>query len=76
MHTLIAGTGYQYGDTEIIEYSERLYLNFSRQLRAGDGPVAVGKALAKAKSLYLAETPLMRGLHEKALLQAREKGRG
>jgi hypothetical protein len=25
--TLIAGTGYQYGDTDFIEYSERLYLN-------------------------------------------------
>ena len=66
----IAGTGYQYGDTDIIEYSERLYLNLARQLRAGAGPVAIGKALALAKAVYLAETPLMRGLHEKALLEA------
>ena len=27
--TLIAGTGYQYGDTEFLEYSERLYLEFA-----------------------------------------------
>lgn len=68
--TLIAGTGYQYGDTDLIEYSERVYLNFARQLRAGAGPVPVGKALARAKSRYLSETPVLRGLHEKALLEA------
>jgi CSLREA domain-containing protein len=68
--TLIAGTGYQYGDTDFIEYSERLYLEFSRQLRTGSGPVAVGKALMEAKQAYLAGTPLMRGLHEKAFLEA------
>ena len=33
--TLIAGTGYQYGDTDFLEYSERLYNDFARQLRAG-----------------------------------------
>jgi hypothetical protein len=54
--TLIAGTGYQYGDTDFIEYSERLYLDFTRQLRAGSGAVPVGKALVEAKQ-YLAERP-------------------
>ncbi len=68
--TLIAGTGYQYGDTDFIEYSERLYLEFSRQLRTGTGPVSVGKALVAAKQAYLAGTPQMRGIHEKALLEA------
>ncbi|MEK7325430.1 MAG: Ig-like domain-containing protein, partial [Chloroflexota bacterium] len=68
--TLIAGTGYQYGDTDFIEYSERLYLEFSRQLRTGSGPVSVGKALVAAKQAYLAGTPQMRGIHEKALLEA------
>ncbi|EDY82808.1 hypothetical protein VDG1235_2431 [Verrucomicrobiia bacterium DG1235] len=68
--TLIAGTGYQYGDTEFVEYSERLYLEFARQLRTGAGSVSVGEALNKAKRKYLAETPLMRGIHEKSLLQA------
>ncbi len=35
--TLIAGTGYQYGDTDFVEYSERLYVNFSEELRTGTG---------------------------------------
>ena len=68
--TLIAGTGYQYGDTDFLEYSERLYRNFARQLRAGTGPVSVGEALVRAKLEYLASTPDLRGLHEKALLEA------
>ena len=68
--TLIAGTGYQYGDTEFLEYSERLYANFARQLRAGTGVVAVGEALVKAKVDYLVATPDIRGIHEKALLEA------
>jgi CSLREA domain-containing protein len=68
--TLIAGTGYQYGDTDFIEYSERLYLEFSRQLLVGSGPVPIGKALAEAKAEYLASTPVLRGIHEKAFLEA------
>ncbi len=68
--TLIAGTGYQYGDTDFIEYSERLYRNFARQLLPGTGPVPIGEALVKAKLEYLAATPDIRGIHEKALLEA------
>ena len=68
--TLIAGTGYQYGDTDFLEYSERLYHDFSRQLLVGTGPVAIGDALVAAKQIYLAETAQLRGIHEKALLQA------
>src|SRR5207253_1010412 len=68
--TLIAGTGYQYGDTDFMEYSERLYSNFARQLRAGTGPIAIGEALVRAKLDYLATTPDIRGIHEKALLEA------
>src|SRR5205814_10297260 len=68
--TLIAGTGYQYGDTDFLEYSERLYNNFARQLRAGTGAISVGEALVKAKLDYLASTPDIRGIHEKALLEA------
>ncbi len=68
--TLIAGTGYQYGDTDFIEYSERLYLAFSQELRAGTGPVAIGQALAAAKQTYLMETQELRPLHEKSLLEA------
>ena len=70
--TLIAGTGYQYGDTDFLEYSERLYKGFAQQLRAGSAgtAVSVGAALVQAKLAYLATTPDIRGLHEKALLQA------
>ncbi|HEY4666885.1 MAG TPA: tandem-95 repeat protein [Anaerolineales bacterium] len=68
--TFIGGTGYQYGDTEFLEYSERLYLEFARQLRAGSGPVSVGRALVAAKQSYLAGTPQMRGIHAKAFLEA------
>ncbi len=68
--TLIAGTGYQYGDTDFIEYSERLYLAFSEELRAGTGPVAIGQALVAAKQTYLAETQELRPLHEKSLIQS------
>src|SRR5690606_11639139 len=53
---LIAGTGYQYGDADYQEYSERLYLAFTQRLRVGTGPVAVGQALVAAKRDYLADT--------------------
>ena len=68
--TLIAGTGYQYGDTDFIEYGERLYLEFSQELRAGTGAVAIGQALVAAKQTYLAETQEIRPLHEKSLIEA------
>ena len=68
--TLIAGTGYQYGDTDFIEYSERLYLEFTRQLGSGEGPVQVGVALMQAKQKYLADTAVMRPIHQKALMEA------
>ncbi|MGH2473642.1 MAG: PxKF domain-containing protein [Candidatus Limnocylindrales bacterium] len=68
--TLVAGTGYQYGDTDFLEYSERLYRDFARELRAGTGSVAIGEALVRAKIRYLATTPDIRGIHEKALLEA------
>lgn len=68
--TLIAGTGYQYGDTDFIEYSERLYLEFSQELRAGADPVAIGQALVAAKQNYLVDTQELRPLHEKSLIEA------
>ncbi|MEM7533400.1 MAG: Calx-beta domain-containing protein [Chloroflexota bacterium] len=72
--TFIGGTGYQYGDTDFIEYSERLYLEFTKHLRytengAGE-PVAIGDALVAAKQQYLADIAQMRPLHEKSLLEA------
>ncbi len=68
--TLIAGTGYQYGDTDLLEYSERLYLNFAKALHAGRGPVAVGDALVQAKLDYVKATPDLRGIHQKVLLES------
>jgi hypothetical protein len=67
---LIAGTGYQYGDTDFIEYSERLYFEFSQNLREGTGPVSIGQAFVAAKQQYLAETSELRPLHEKSILIA------
>ncbi len=63
---LIAGTGYQYGDTDFLKYNERIYLNFSQELRVGAEPVPVGKALVAAKQRFLSETTEIRGIHEKA----------
>ncbi len=68
--TSILGTGYQYGDTDFIEYSERIYSEFSKQLLYGSGPVGIGNALVAAKLAYLKETPAVGDLHEKALLES------
>ena len=68
--TLIAGTGYQYGDSDLVAYSEAIYANFSKQLLAGTGPVSVGDALVAAKKAYLAATPTLGSLDTKALLEA------
>ena len=54
--TVIAGTGYQYGDTDFTAYSAKLYASFAQNLVAG-GTVAVGNALVAAKQQYLAGTP-------------------
>ena len=68
--TLIAGTGYQYGDSDLVAYSEAIYADFSKQLLAGSGPVSVGDALVAAKKAYLAATPTLGSLDTKALLEA------
>ena len=68
--TLVAGTGFQYGDDELVEYSERIYAEFAHQLRVGTGAVSVGNALVKSKLAYLRATPEIKGMHEKALLTA------
>lgn len=68
--TLVAGTGYQYGDTDFLEYSERLYNGMLTQLRYGEGAVPLGVALTRAKQDYLASTVTLTGIHQKAVLQA------
>ena len=69
---LIAGTGYQYGDTDFLEYSERLYRDLAHELRAGavGTGVPIGEALAAAKRTYITGTQDIRGIHEKAVLEA------
>ena len=67
---LIGGTGYQYGDTDFIMYSEQIYGNFARELRVGAGPVSFGQALVKAKQAYLRQTPNLEGIDTKSLVQA------
>ena len=77
--TLISGTGYQYGDTDFLAHGERIYAEFARQLRVttqqspGGAPVreavAVGRALLRAKQIFLKETPGLTSLDEKSLLQ-------
>ncbi len=70
--TLIAGTGYQYGDTDFVAHSERIYTEFGRQLRLHTGasePIAVGGALLRSKQKFLESTPGLSSLDEKSLLQ-------
>ena len=73
---LIGGTGYQYGDTDFLEYSERLYLDIARRLHEETRPpvtrrpIAVGAALALAKQDYLASLTTLQGIDQKAVLQA------
>jgi hypothetical protein len=64
----IAATGYAYGDTELVEYGERLSVNFVQQMRTGTGPISLGNALVAAKRQYLATTAQMSGLDEKTLV--------
>ncbi len=69
---LIGGTGYQYGDTDFLEYSERLYLDVARRLHEGHrrrrAPVAIGNALVLAKQDYLSGLGTVSGIDQKAML--------
>ncbi len=65
--SLIAGTGYQYGDTEFTQFAEQLYVYLAQQMRVGTGPVPIGQALADAKQRYLANSAQLRGIDIKTL---------
>ncbi|WP_151083239.1 hypothetical protein [Nocardioides cynanchi] len=74
---LIGGTGYQYGDSDFTEYSERLYLDIARRLHEGPASpatpppgIAVGSALALAKQDYLSGLSTVTGIDQKAMLEA------
>jgi CSLREA domain-containing protein len=65
----VSATGYAYGDTELKEYGEKLFILMARQLRTGTGPIAIGQALVKAKQQYLAETAQLTGIDHKTLVE-------
>lgn len=65
----IAATGYAYGDTELTEYGERLFVLMAQQLRTGNGPVSIGQAVVKAKQQYLAGTAQLTGIDQKTLIE-------
>jgi CSLREA domain-containing protein len=67
--TFIGATGYAYGDTELVEYGERLLVNFTRELRTGSGPVPLGAALRDAKIAYLANKADLGGTDDKTLIE-------
>ena len=69
---LIAGTGYQYADTNFLAYSAKLYTLFSHELRAGatGTAVAVGQALVKAKQAYLEGVSSVGGIDQKSVIQS------
>ncbi|HTW20067.1 MAG TPA: Ig-like domain repeat protein [Mycobacteriales bacterium] len=67
--TLISGTGYQYGDTDFVAYSDKLYTDVAQQLHAGTGRLAIGQVLEAAKQQYLQQVPQMSGMDTKALLE-------
>ncbi len=72
---MIAGTGYQYGDTNYVAYSDQVYVDIAQQLDYGPGrvggpapvPVDVGTAVLAAKQQYLASLDQLNGMEEKAL---------
>jgi YVTN family beta-propeller protein len=68
--TLIGGTGYQYGDTDFIAYSEQIYASFAHLLRQGSGPVPIGEALLQAKQDYLTNTADLDAMGQKAVYEA------
>ena len=69
---LIAGTGYQYADTNFLAFSAKLYAMFAHDLRAGQvgQPVAIGKALVNAKLDYLSGLSTVTGIDQKAILES------
>ena len=73
--TLISGTGYQYGDTDFLAHSERIYAEFARQLRVTTQPGGLASrspsgARSSARSRSSSrKTPGLTSLDEKSLLQ-------
>ena len=68
----IGSTGYAYGDTDFMKYTELIVGNFTTELRYGapNEAVAIGTALVNAKRAYAGSVPALRGIDEKALMEA------
>jgi hypothetical protein len=66
----IGSTGYAYGDTDFMKYTELIVGNFTTELRYDTGAIAIGTALVNAKHTYVASLPALRGIDEKALMEA------
>jgi hypothetical protein len=69
---LIAGTGYQYADTNFLAYSAKLYTLFAHELRAGavGTAVPIGTALVKAKQDYLEGLGAVGGIDQKSIIES------
>jgi hypothetical protein len=65
--TYIGNTGYGYGDTYQLAYSERLALYFAQALQGGPSPIGVGEALQRAKLNYYNALSKFESLDEKVL---------
>jgi CSLREA domain-containing protein len=65
----VAASGYAYGDTELTEYGERLFVEMSQQLRTGNGPISIGQALVAAKQQYIANTAQLTGIDQKTIAE-------
>ena len=68
--TVVGGTGYGYGDTEFIKYSELVLSKTAKQLGVGSSAVPIGVALREAKRSYYGELPLPEGIDVKAAGEA------
>ncbi|NTU85707.1 MAG: hypothetical protein HGA45_41325, partial [Chloroflexales bacterium] len=66
--TYFASTGFAYGDTELVEYGERLLTNMASALTGSD-EITVGQAAVRAKLDYLSQKTSLSGIDEKTLLQ-------
>ena len=62
--TYLGNTGYGFGDTELVAYSERLQLLFAEGLQGG---TPVGSALMAAKQAYFAELAVLTPYDQKVI---------
>jgi hypothetical protein len=67
---VLGNTGYGYGDTDFVDYGERLLVGVTQQLQSGtsgDGGVPVGLALTRAKRAYIHGMATLTGVDRKSV---------